>query len=416
MKQFFPHAILAVALAYFGWTFLPPRNPAAIDVAGFGRLPVLAEGRVKPMDTVARSSLLIIHGSQYLTTPDGNHPLVEDGHDLTPIEWLLDVFFRPEQADTYATFTIDNPDLLALIGKNDKNLAINYTQPMDRIQATLGTIDARYRQFSFREIKPYLAAIDGQAKLALPVDDGARTPFQRAVVQLSENLALYDHLKNTLVAPDSGDFLGELLTFQATLPAGIAAVRAKQAGRPHDEAAAQALIDLGQRYVLLAGATNILAIPPEPGEIDPNAWRTTGQALLETFQTGQVNSSALAYAGLGYAWREQSPEQFNHLIKLYGADLSRRLEPRLRKTDAEVRFNAIDPFFSSMMLYLLAFLLAVISWLKWPDELGRGAFCLVALAWIAATAGILTRMWLEGRPPVTNLYSSALFVGWGAVA
>jgi ABC-type transport system involved in cytochrome c biogenesis permease subunit len=25
-------------------------------------------------------------------------------------------------------------------------------------------------------------------------------------------------------------------------------------------------------------------------------------------------------------------------------------------------------------------------------------------------------MWLEGRPPVTNLYSSALFIGWGAVA
>jgi ABC-type transport system involved in cytochrome c biogenesis permease subunit len=25
-------------------------------------------------------------------------------------------------------------------------------------------------------------------------------------------------------------------------------------------------------------------------------------------------------------------------------------------------------------------------------------------------------MWLEGRPPVTNLYSSAVFVGWGAVA
>ena len=24
-------------------------------------------------------------------------------------------------------------------------------------------------------------------------------------------------------------------------------------------------------------------------------------------------------------------------------------------------------------------------------------------------------MYLEGRPPVTNLYSSAIFVGWGAV-
>jgi len=40
----------------------------------------------------------------------------------------------------------------------------------------------------------------------------------------------------------------------------------------------------------------------------------------------------------------------------------------------------------------------------------------VGIAWLTATAGILTRMWLEGRPPVTNLYSSALFVGWGSVA
>ena len=37
------------------------------------------------------------------------------------------------------------------------------------------------------------------------------------------------------------------------------------------------------------------------------------------------------------------------------------------------------------------------------------------MAWVVTTTGIATRMWLEGRPPVTNLYSSALFVGWGAV-
>jgi ABC-type transport system involved in cytochrome c biogenesis permease subunit len=30
------------------------------------------------------------------------------------------------------------------------------------------------------------------------------------------------------------------------------------------------------------------------------------------------------------------------------------------------------------------------------------------------TAGLLFRMILEGRPPVTNLYSSAIFIGWGA--
>src|SRR5690606_22056914 len=59
---------------------------------------------------------------------------------------------------------------------------------------------------------------------------------------------------------------------------------------------------------------------------------------------------------------------------------------------------------------------AVVSWLKWTDPTRRAAFGLVIIAFILATLGIATRMWLEGRPPVTNLYSSALFVGWGAVA
>ena len=67
------------------------------------------------------------------------------------------------------------------------------------------------------------------------------------------------------------------------------------------------------------------------------------------------------------------------------------------------------------MLYALAFFLAVFSWLVWSGPLGRSAFRILAVAWVVTTVGIGTRMWLEGRPPVTNLYSSALFVGWGAV-
>src|SRR6266478_4721263 len=39
----------------------------------------------------------------------------------------------------------------------------------------------------------------------------------------------------------------------------------------------------------------------------------------------------------------------------------------------------------------------------------------MALAWIVHTFGLVFRMYLEGRPPVTNLYSSAIFIGWGAV-
>ena len=38
------------------------------------------------------------------------------------------------------------------------------------------------------------------------------------------------------------------------------------------------------------------------------------------------------------------------------------------------------------------------------------------IAFLIHSTGLLVRMYLQGRPPVTNLYSSAIFVGWGAVA
>jgi len=431
MKRILPHLALLLGLAFLGLTLLPRRNPGAFDVVGFGRLPVLADGRIKPLDTLARTSLLQIEGKQVINGPDGRELAGPDSLDplaprseswkdmfsppppLTPDEWLLDVLFRPRIADSYRIFTIDNPELLTLIGRNDENLAIHYEKMADRLEATVGILDSRHRRFAYAEIAPFLAAIDTQARLA-PVDDSARTLFQRAVVQLSANLSLYQQLEHTLEAPDSADFLGELLQFQQGLPGGVAAVRDKQASKPHDEKAAQAIIDLGERYVTLADATHILAIPPEPG--DPaGAWTTAGRAILGAFDRGSVNPSALAYAGLGYSWQGQNSEQFNHLVLLYQKDIAARLAPELRKSDAEVRFNAIDPFSTSTFFYAAAFVLAIISWLKWPGPLGRAAFQLMALAWIVATAGILARVCLGGRPPVTNLYSSALFVGWGAV-
>ena len=48
------------------------------------------------------------------------------------------------------------------------------------------------------------------------------------------------------------------------------------------------------------------------------------------------------------------------------------------------------------------------------ESLRRSAFYLTALAFVVHTFGLIFRMTLESRPPVTNLYSSAIFIGWGA--
>ncbi|HVU23863.1 MAG TPA: cytochrome c biogenesis protein ResB, partial [Opitutus sp.] len=50
------------ALAGVVASMLPPRQSGDYDLAAFGRLPTLVDGRIKPLDTVARSTLLVLQG------------------------------------------------------------------------------------------------------------------------------------------------------------------------------------------------------------------------------------------------------------------------------------------------------------------------------------------------------------------
>jgi ABC-type transport system involved in cytochrome c biogenesis permease subunit len=398
--------VFAAAVCALSGFFSRPSSESAA-VQAFANLPVLAEGRIKPLDSVARSALLVIQGRQRVVAPDGS--------ELTPDQWLLDALFRPERADACQTFVVDNTDLLLLIGKNDDNLAIRYKGTGQQLAAILDILPTRRRRFSFGEIAPYIPEVEAQFKLAEPVDAQARTPFQSAVVQLYGDLSRYVRIKRCVQPDGAADFLGELLRLNEALPEGIEAVRAKQAGKPHDEAKAAALIEEGKRFIAMADGTDILAIAPEPGG-DPNGWRNAGQALLGSFARGEVDTSAMAYAGMGYAWRKGDEASFAHIVKMYGDSLARRFPAQVRKARVETLFNAAEPFYSCMLIYLAAFFFAALSWLRWPEPARVSAWGLVALAWALATAGIATRMWLEGRPPVTNLYSSALFIGWGSVA
>jgi ABC-type transport system involved in cytochrome c biogenesis permease subunit len=383
-----PLLAVAVAAACVLLGFFTRPGGQTDAVTAFGRLPVLAEGRIKPLDSVARSTLLVIQGYQDVTTPGGT--------ELSPDEWLLDVFFAPEKADTYRVFEVDNQDLLSLLGRNEADLSI--------------------QRMSFGEIAPHIADIEAQEKLAEPVDAQSRTRFQSSVVQLYGNLVHYLRLRRAFAPDGTADFLTELLNLQGGLADGVAAVRAKEAGKPHDEARAAAMITEGQRFMEMGEATDLLAIPPDEGAGDPGAWNNAGHALLETFGQGYVNPSVLAYAGMGYAWRQNEPESFGHIVQMYGNSLAARYGALVRKARVETIFNAAAPFYAGMWIFLAAFFFAAVSWIRWPEAARLSAWGLVALGWAVLTAGIATRMWLEGRPPVTNLYSSALFIGWGSVA
>ncbi|MEO6001927.1 MAG: cytochrome c biogenesis protein CcsA [Opitutus sp.] len=381
-------AIALVALATVALMWRSPGNPGEYDVTAFGRQPTLVNGRIKPLDTVARSTLLMLQGHQRVT--------IAPGQSLTPAEWLLDVFYRPTVADGYQVFEIVNPDVLALLG----------FAPED---------GAGRKRFSAHQMLSHLGELDRQAKLADDTESAVRSPFQRAVVQLRDNVMVYQRLQSTFVAPGSGDFLDRLAAVERDFPAAAAVLQSKRTDALHDSEMAKRVLDLGREFSSMDTFSYLRPIPPAPGGTLLD-WKTAGAAWTESLADGRPSVFGQGFARVGRAWLAQEPELFNRAVRELDEQSNAAWPKLTRKCTVEARFNSAQPFYASMSLYVIAFLIAVSSWLKWPRSLQPIAFALIGVAFVVATGGIVIRMWLEGRPPVTNLYSSALFVGWAAVA
>ncbi len=385
MKKVFPWSLLIGCVLFVAYGLKPLKPQNGFDSNGFGRLPVLVNGRIKPFDTVARTSLLIIRGKQTFQTEDGRQP--------DPTEWLLEVMMRPQQADRNKIFRIDHPDILGLFGWQQ----------------------AGEKYFSFRQLAPFLDEVERQGKMAGAVESQLRSPFQKEISKLYNRLGLYHRLKNSLRVEGAVDFHNEVALYQKAIAPGADAIRKREAGQPFNRQDLDLILGFADRYDFLAKSAYVLSVPPLREGESPESWVSIGQSLLETMKNGEVHPAVHHYAVMASAYENSDPQLFNQALSQYRSLLNRSLGKQMDKVDYEFLLNHFEPFYRCMVLYVLAFLLAWISWLVWPETLGRSSFYILLLAFAIHTLGLVSRMYLQGRPPVTNLYSSAIFVGWGAV-
>ena len=337
---------------------LPGGKVRGFDVNGFGSLPILEGGRVKPLDSLARNSLLVIHSRQGFR---------HEGRTVGPDEWMLDMVFRPQVADLQPIFVIDDPDVISLIGaKQTKNR--NY--------------------FSFADLSPHLDEIQKQASSAQPITAQKRTRFQSAIVNLFDRVYLYYKLRNTLQlagSPGLGWEIQSLSTPDATL-------------RHQD------LTQLAQFRIL-----------PPPAGAGPEAWQSVGQALSAGQTGGPLHPGLVPLAKLNAAYVANDPAGFNQALAEMNGVVSTLKPGALGHAANEITFNRAQPFYVGLSIYFVAFIVLCISWIYKPELLQPTAYSLLAAGAIVHTIGLAARIILQGRPPVTNLYSSAVFVGWGVV-
>ena len=78
----------------------------------------------------------------------------------------------------------------------------------------------------------------------------------------------------------------------------------------------------------------------------------------------------------------------------------------------ETWMNRVNLFYTSVGLYLFAFILLGLSWMIQPLLLKRASYALLILGFLFHAYGIYLRMHIMGRPPVSTLYESVIFVAF----
>ena len=391
-RWFPPFLMLMMALWFFGKLQAPKDKDFAFTK--FGELPVTANGRVQPMDSLARNSLLSLCEKQTLNL----EPWKEWDEKQTSIpatEWLANVMMHPAVADDWPVFKIDNPDLVSLLKLPEKS----------KLQKQDGM------HFSWNQIQPSLDAFDKENQRVQKIDAANRTAYENAVAKMQQRLTLYAQLRNAVQPADASDWPAELAAYEKMIPEGVAAIKAQQAGKAYDQTNFNAFAAFIERYQFMSQLEPPLILPP----INSTEWRRMGDALLDAPRGVPVDEAMHDYAKMAGALAASQPDEFNAALKDYISILVPTQAKALAKARAEVFFNQMEPFYNAMVIYVLAGLLAIFSWFNLSETLRRCSVWLIGLAFLIHTTGLIYRMVLEGRPPVTNLYSSAIFIGWGAV-
>jgi len=358
------------------------------DLAAFAELPVQVGGRIKPLDSVARNTLLILSGRQKVVT--------DEGLTLSPIQWFIDLTMRPEVADTYPIFKIEFPDDLGLVGLAEQG----------------------QRYYSFNELLPFseeLRRLHGEINPAPEL----RSPYEKQIADINNGLMRYHRVMHSLHPVGGAERLDRLVdeyqSYLATIQPGMVELRKQQAGEEFDAALLKRFITFADDYLKLSTTAYLRVVPPPPPVDLLEDWKNIGLELLDVMKDDPLSPYVTTYASLTMAYRSGDAEQFNREVSELRERFIADFPNDISRVHYERVFNGLQPFYISMQLYVLIFLAVCISWLRWPKELAKAAFWVLVLAFLIHTFGLLSRMYIQGRPPVTNLYSSAVFVGWGAV-
>ena len=411
MARYLPWGVAALAAVCLGFAAMPPRaGESGLHLYEFGKLAVMDQGRVKPIDTLARLSLVEISGKQSFRD-DRNGP--EEAETVPAVKWLLELM-TDQNRDPAASKQ-------ALVEEVFAVQDVNLRQILKLPERPSGL-------YSLEELRPHLGQIFAVAVKLEHIERERLTPAERMILDLAKHVRLYYALagRNDKVFRITNDQLLALLDLKPRSGSGYRyaakefasklgpllqqSQRAREVDEKKRDLFDQKVLELAAHlslYVQLTEPERLCAVPPA---IAGQEWKALNEA-------GKADAVAQAWGTLLSAYEKDQAPEFNRAIADCQANLKTTSAADVERTSFEAFYNHFDPFTWCAWLYVMVFVLASLGFIPGLQFLQRSAFWLALVTLVVHTAALLARMYLTERwfVFVINLYSSAVFIGWMCV-
>jgi len=378
-------------------------------VASISQLPLQHNGRVMPFGTLAAFTLYLVHGRRDLQFAWADK--AEEKIVLSPTEWLLDVWFHPDQAADYGLFRIENRELLDAIG-----LERDGPQRLD------------FDYISYRQLLAHAGRLQQVAKVAGSKDMLERSQIERQELELMGKLRAYHalhqfleplHASFTVTGTDFQRLYGgakEVLFAELLAQGKALAELARTAPATGNDPASGNVGQVGDMLAAMAEepGSDVPAMFPPVGDRATDKWLTlaelTGSALqgqLAPQHLVMLRSLQAAVAAADAGAQSTALQQFRRAVVTVA---------ELRGENAgvvlESKYYAWSLHYRSLHLgFLPAFMLVVLGWLlprrQW---IWRLAFWFTAAGLALLVGDVVLRCVVRSRPPITGLYDTFLFI------
>ena len=381
------------------------------DLNAFAQVPIFYEGRAQPIDSLARNSMLFLNDRETYRENDKTEPA---------IRWLLDVITDSPNADKHPVFQIENLDLQKALGLENR----------ERFRYAPSEFQAKLEGTRNEDGTPKDPGMLEEIAKLREIKTENLNLYERKLLSLERRVRAMRKLKFMFIDPTTVQPMPPLPTPESIKSNPTLAQEQMGAVRSYLDSLKKLVTD--EQFAIVV-PMQIGAEKERLSQALSAGWSSYFEACAFSALEDQFGMDPVPamkhWRGMLESYKANKPEEFNahvadYLKLLQGAskaDLtvkSTGAELELKKTNFEYFFNRVGPFNLASYLYVGAFVLVALGWVLSQfggmRPLHSAAFALAILTFGMHAAAIVGRIYISGRPPVTNLYSAAVFIGCAA--